>query len=299
MLLLVPADSPPWILEAFFNIPCPAALLRTGGRVAPAFLLRFPLILEPAEVAPPPQKDDLVLVSLDYRWITWAKGKGLRAVWLNPEGVSCPAIHPLHDLEIRNLEELRKPIRFSLPDIAEALEILRAHGASEKVVRHSAAVAGVAHFLGEKLREKGVALAPLLAHRGGLLHDLDKLQSLEGGEHGEKAAQILRDLGYPALGEIARRHVLRPGLGPRTWEEKLVFYADKIVEEEEVVGMEGRLAALYARYPQFHREITAGEAVLREIQKEILAILGMSEAELLARLRELPLDLPRPFCSGS
>ncbi len=272
----------------------PVALLRTGGKPPPQALLRFPLILEPAEISPPERKDDLVLVSADYGWINFAKGKRLRAVWLNPQGLLCPCPHPLHDLEIRDLGELRKPLEFKLPDLAEALQILKEKGVPENVIRHAAAVAGVAFLLAEKLREKGIEVDPLLVHRGGLLHDLDKIESLrEGGEHGERAAEILADLGYPVLGEIAKKHVLRPGKVPRTWPEKIVFLADKLVEGEEVVGLEARLSSLRERYPEFQAEISAGEVFLRTLQNQVLNVLGLSEAELLLLLRNRDLSLPQ------
>ncbi|MCS7240471.1 MAG: HDIG domain-containing protein [Candidatus Bipolaricaulota bacterium] len=275
------------------KIPHPTALLRAQGRADPAFLLRFPLILDPAEVSPPPKKDDLVLLSPEYAWIKWAKGKGLRAVWLNPAGEKCPEAHPWHDLEIGNLTALQKPLSFRLPDIPEALDILRAQGVPEHVVMHSAAVAAVGYFLAQKLREKGIDVDPLLAHRGGLLHDLDKVASVhEEGTHGEKAAVILADLGYPALGEIARKHVLYPGRLPRTWEEKLVFLADKLVEGAEVVGIMARMAALKKRYPHAQKEISSCEPFVYALQNQLLLALEMSEEELLVALRKLPLSLP-------
>ncbi len=299
-MLLLPVDSPAWVFEACTKTPYPTVLLRTSGEVTPTLLLRFPLILDPQELPASGEKKDLAVLSPHYTWIQWAKDQGLRAVWLNPQGNPCPAVHPLHDLEVRELSDLTTPLRFPYPDLAESLEILRNHGVPENVVRHSAAVAGVAHFLGKKLREKDIPVDLLLVHRGGLLHDLDKLQSAqENSVHGEEAAQILSDLGYPALGEIARRHVLRPGQGPRTWEEKLVFYADKIVEEDEVVGLEGRLRELRARYPRFHGEIAKGEPFLRDVQNKILLVLGLREPELLALLRELSLGLPPQFCLES
>ena len=269
------------------------ALLRTTGNPPPSALLRFPFILEPAELPTIEKKDDLVLVSPDYGWIQWAKGKGFRAVWLNPQGLSCPSVHPLHDQEIRDPRELQTPLEFKLPDLAEALEILKREGVPENVVRHSLAVAGVAFFLAEKLREKGIDVDPLRVHRGGLLHDLDKISSLsEGGDHGERAAQILAELGYPKLGEIARAHVLRPGRFPRNWPEKIVFLADKLVEGEEVVGLEARLSALKERYPQFQAEISAGEAFVRTLENQVLTVLGLTEPELLSILRGRDLRLP-------
>lgn len=296
MLLLLPADSPSWALAASAEAPYPAALLRATGQVDPAFLLRFPLILEPTELTPPPKKDDLVLISPNYAWIKWAKERGFRAVWLNPARAKCPETHPWHDLEIHDLRDLQKPLLFYLPDIAESVSILRAHSVPENVVLHCAAVAGVAYFLAEKLREKGVAVDHLLAHRGGLLHDLDKVTTTnEEGGHGEKAAVILADLGYTALGEIARRHVLYPGRLPRTWEEKLVFLADKLVENLEVVGISARLAALRKRYPQAQEEIASCEPFVHALQNQVLLALEMSEEELLEELRKLPLNLPAEF----
>jgi len=296
VLLLIPSDSPPWALASFASLSHPVALLRTAGKISPAFLLRFPFILDPAEITRPEKKDDLVLVSCDYSWINWAKGKGLRAIWLNPEGLPCPAVHPLHDLEIRDPAELQKPLNFSLPDLAETLEILRGHGVPENVIKHSAAVAGVAHFLAQRLRARGIEIDPLLVHRGGLLHDLDKVSSLnEDTEHGVKAAEILANLGYPELGKIAEAHVLKPGRLPRSWPEKLVFLADKLVEGGEVVGLSSRLSALRERYPQFREQIAASKPFVRSLQNQILLALGLSEEELLQELKSLDLELPAEF----
>lgn len=293
MMLVVPGDSPACVLLACANAPYPSALIRTEEKPEPLFLLRFPLILDRHEIPQPENKDDLVLVSPNYDWICWAKAKNLRAVWLNFEGDLCPLAHPVHDLELRDPKELEKPLRFTLPDLPEALQILRRNGVPENVVRHSAAVAAVAHFLAERLRNQGVPVDPLLAHRGGLLHDLDKIESVkENCVHGEKAAEILASLGYPKLAEIARAHVLRPRNLPKTWEEKLVFYADKLVEEDKVVGLEARLSALRARYPEFLTEIQSGEPFLMALHAQILLTLDLGEPELLRELQGIPLELP-------
>ncbi len=292
-MLLVPSTSPALLLEGAAHVSGPKALIRTGRPDLP-FLLRFPLILDPEEIPRPEKKDDVVLVSPDYGWVRWAKGKGFRAVWANFEGERCPEIHPFHDLELRQPEDWKKPWKFELPDLEESLGILRDHGVPQHVVEHSAVVAAVGFLLAERLREKSVPLDPLLVHRGGLLHDLDKIWSLkEGNDHGERAAAILEKFGYPKLGEIAKRHVLHPERLPRTWEEKLVFLADKLVEGKEVVGIRRRLSALLRRYPNFRTEIQAGASFISSLQNEVLFALGMSESELLAELKMCERGLPK------
>ncbi|MBC7264593.1 MAG: HAD family hydrolase [Chloroflexi bacterium] len=50
---------------------------------------------------------DAVVVGDDYQTdVIGAKEAGLRAIWFNPSGASCPLAHPLHDAEVRTMAEL-------------------------------------------------------------------------------------------------------------------------------------------------------------------------------------------------
>jgi len=93
---------------------------------------------------------------------------------------------------------------------------------------------------------------PILAHRGGLLHDLAKATHHQGMDHGQLAGEMLRQKDEPALADIADHHMLFTLLDevrmPRTWEQKLVYYADKLVEKNELVSVDERLAGLQERY---------------------------------------------------
>ncbi|MFN3347083.1 MAG: HDIG domain-containing metalloprotein [Candidatus Bipolaricaulaceae bacterium] len=290
MLVLVPSDAPPELLRAVAAFAPNRLLLRAARLPAWPLLSLFPLAVPPEAVEGGP---DAVLIAPDYPWIRWAKGRRLRAVWYNPKAAFCPEPHPLHDREMRSAAELGRTWEFPWPDVEECLRLLQEQGVPQNVVEHSAAVAAVAHFLAERLRARGVEVDPILVHRGGLLHDLDKIASLnEEGEHGLRAAEVLARLGYPELGRIAQAHVLGPGHLPHSWPEKLVFLADKWVEGAKVVGLTARLAALRERYPQFQEKIAACEPFVRTLQNQVLLALGLTEAELLGELQKLPLSLP-------
>lgn len=296
MLVLAPADASSELLRGLAAAAPNRALLRTGRLPPFSILALFPLVIPPEAVS---GGEDAVLVASDYAWIRWAKARGLRALWYNPQGSFCPEPHPLHDREVREPTELARAWDFPWPDIPACLRLLREHGVPENVVAHSAAVAAVAHFLAERLRARGVDVDPVLVHRGGLLHDLDKIASLnEEGEHGLRAAEILAAHGHPELGRIAQAHVLQPGRLPSSWPEKLVFLADKWVEGSRVVGLEARLSALKKRYPEFQEKITACEPFVRTLQNQVLLALGRTEAELLAELQGLALSLPPEVLEG-
>ncbi|MCR4391849.1 MAG: HAD-IA family hydrolase [Candidatus Acetothermia bacterium] len=223
--------------------------------------------------------------------VVGAKGAGLRAIWYNPAGMPCPFAHPIHDGEVQTLGDLPDVLgRSFLPDVAEALGLLREHAVPENIVRHSLAVAAAAHHLARRLRERGVAVDPLLAHRGALLHDLDKASSAVPADHGVRAGQILRDLGAARLAAIAERHVL--GATPVTWEEKLVHYADKVVEGDEVVGLVARVTALSCRYTAQGAEIAQALPGLLALEEEIAAAAGVAPGDLLDELGQLDPALP-------
>ena len=122
---------------------------------------------------------EATMVGDDYRAdVCGAKQAGLRAIWYNPAASPCPDVHPLHDAEVQALASL--PATLSgprLPDVAECLQLLAGQEVPPNVITHCRAVAAVAHDLACRLRSRGHAVDPLLAHRGGLLHDLDKASS--------------------------------------------------------------------------------------------------------------------------
>lgn len=226
--------------------------------------------------------------------VVGAKRAGLRAIWFNPAGARCPLAHPVHDAEIWALADLSATLGALgeplLPDVVECLKVLQEHSVPENIARHSLAVAGVAHHLAELLQAQGVAVDPLLSHRGGLLHDLDKVSSDKPAEHGVKAGRVLRELGWPKLAAIAEEHVL--GAHPGTWEEKVVHYADKIVEEDAVVGLAVRVTALSCRYASEGDRIARALPRLLALEEEIMGNLSSSRDEILAELRGLDLRLP-------
>jgi HD superfamily phosphodiesterase len=82
---------------------------------------------------------------------------------------------------------------------------------------HAELVAWMAYVLGVMLRGQGIQLDPILAHRGGLLHDLDKLHTLDpwSHPHGEMGAAFLAQQGHPDLAQIVAGHVLRTSLAAR------------------------------------------------------------------------------------
>lgn len=246
------------------------------------------------ELGLPPEKVAMVgdAYSAD---IVGATTAGLRAIWFNPASTPCPLVHPVHDAEIRTLTKLPPLLAQPfLPNGGECLRILREHAVPENVVQHSLAVAAAAHHLAVRLRERGVAVDPLLVHRGAMLHDLDKVSSEKPTEHGMRAGRILRELGWPALAGIAERHVL--GAVPTTWEEKLVHYADKIVDEDRVVGLVERVTSLACRYSAQGEQIARALPALLSLEAEILGRIGIPAAELLAELGQLDVELP-PFVS--
>lgn len=200
-------------------------------------------------------RDQMVMIGDLYDWdISGAKLAGWKAVWYNPGNQPCPGCLPFHDIEINDMVQL--PVALEqplLPEIPTCLLWLQQNGASAHLMTHVQQVAAIAYALAVWLRAAGMDVNPILAHRGGLLHDLAKASKHEAGtDHGQAAGALLRQKGEPALAEIADHHMLFTLMDeartPRTWEQKLVYYADKLVEKNELVTVDERLSGLQERY---------------------------------------------------
>ena len=123
-----------------------------------------------------------------------------------------------------------------------------------------------------------------LVESGALLHDLGRSRT-HGIEHGAIGGQMARQLGMPMeLAHVIERHV---GAGltveeanrnnlpkgcyiPETLEEKIVCYADKLIEGAHEVGINSAIDNFAQELGDDHPAIKR----LQDLHREMVAILG-------------------------
>ena len=134
-----------------------------------------------------------------------------------------------------------------IPDEAEALRIHRKYGSIPVIVEHCRAVERVARVIASGLVRRGVAVDEKVIQVGALLHDIGRTR-IQTVRHGYEGAEILRREGVDEkVVEVVKRHVgagitreeaRRLGLPegdymPRTLEQKVVCFADKMIDSNK------------------------------------------------------------------
>jgi uncharacterized protein len=145
-----------------------------------------------------------------------------------------------------------------LPSREQANLLLRKYKCSPEVLRHCEAVAELATETARKLQGKGVKINVELVEAGALLHDLGRSKS-HTVDHVVEGAKIAKAEGLPEdLVDVIKRHVgggitssEAEGFGwpkdiyaPITLEEKVVSYADKLIDNSKRVPIEVEIKRL-------------------------------------------------------
>ena len=135
-----------------------------------------------------------------------------------------------------------------IPDERQALSLHEKYGSDERIVEHCRLVAKVSLILSEALAERGKSIDRNATLAGALLHDIGRSRT-HAVEHGYVGASMLEQEGVDGVVvEIVRRHV---GAGisaeeavslgfpkgdyvPRTLEQKVVCFSDKMVSSNSV-----------------------------------------------------------------
>ena len=161
-----------------------------------------------------------------------------------------------------------------IPTKEEALGLLKKHGIEGNVLCHVKKVNEVAMKIGLKLKEEGENVNISLLDAASLLHDIGKrLSDITDMNHIEAGVKILKDEGMPEIAEVISKHattsLLDPDTEPKTWEEKIVYYADMRVVEDELVSLDERINYLVTRYPQLKKVIPKVLPKIKNIEKEI------------------------------
>jgi len=169
-----------------------------------------------------------------------------------------------------------------LPNREQAIELLRKNKCPPQVISHCIAVADLAVETAIKLQGKGYEINVELVEAGALLHDLGRSKS-HTVDHAIVGAQIGQSIGLPdSVIEIIKRHVgagitaeeaaklgwPKDNYSPQTLEEKVVSYADKLIDNSIRTPIETEIRRL-----QKENKCEAAERV-RKLSEEITSLLG-------------------------
>jgi len=171
-----------------------------------------------------------------------------------------------------------------LPSERGALTLLRKSGCSSDVIRHCKAVAKLAVEMAEICTKKKMDVDVNLVEIGALLHDIGRSRT-HGVDHAVTGAEIARSLGLPSqVISVIERHIgggitaeEAEDLGwpnksymPRTIEEKIVAYADKLIEGSRKVPIDRAVDDFERKLGTNHPAVDR----LRQLHEEMSAILG-------------------------
>ncbi|MDG6989288.1 MAG: HDIG domain-containing protein [Nitrososphaerota archaeon] len=166
-----------------------------------------------------------------------------------------------------------------IPSEEEAVALHRKHGSDERIIRHCEAVAWVARVLAEEFERGGRKVDGKAVIAAAALHDIGRSQ-VQTVRHGVEGAEIAKNEGVDArVVEIIRRHV---GAGisaeeakdlglpdfdyiPRTVEERIVCFADKLVDGDKVRPFEAEVHRFVAK----KHDVARLMRLKRELQEEL------------------------------
>lgn len=154
--------------------------------------------------------------------------------------------------------------------------------------RHVTLVAKVAEWIATKYQNLNIKYQiniPLL-RAAALLHDIDKtVPKLPGEQHPDTAVRILTEEGMEEVAALVKTHplhaILDPAIFPKTWEEKLLYLADKMVKYE-ILTVDRRIQLWNDEHlpPEAQKILDACYPLVKKLEKEILDIIGVKPADI-------------------
>lgn len=175
-----------------------------------------------------------------------------------------------------------------IPDENQAKRLWDKYLLPEPKRVHAELVARVASFFVRECNRHipGANANEALVIAGGLLHDIDKaVVKREGERHPDTAVRILRQEGMDEVADLVVTHPLHaivdPSICPKTWEEKLLYLADKMVKYE-IITVDKRFALWNEEHlPQEAQEmLDRCYPEVKKLEKEIFGFIGVEPQEV-------------------
>lgn len=185
--------------------------------------------------------------------------------------------------------------------LTEVYKIQKEYRVPGHVLAHIAEVTKVAVILADEFQKKGFKIRKSLVKKGALLHDVLRIcdfrtfepekfpqkaspedlkiwqqirQKYQKIGHAKAMANILRKKGEKALADIVEKHDFLKVDQLKNWEEKIVYYADKRVEQDKVVPLNQRLTEGAKRNRKEKSNLSKTEEKIFQLEKEIENAIG-------------------------
>ena len=169
----------------------------------------------------------------------------------------------------------------------EGLELLKAYGTPERVVRHCIAVTDTAVAIATELNKHGYSLNIELVTGAGIIHDIARVED----DHEKVGAEYAMSIGLEEEAAIIRTHMRYPYFNKieEVNETDMVCLADRTVKEDQYVGIDERIEyiinkARAAGASEEHiAKINKKREETRQFMSDIESVIGMSVDELCGR----------------
>ena len=185
----------------------------------------------------------------------------------------------------------------NIPTRKESMQLLANQNLPKNLMEHIFIVNKIAVFLAEQLRNSGTAsINTDLVDKASLLHDIAKPVDFGRNTnlHPRVGADMLAKKGYLEIAEIIKKHTITSVLAPlqkdklSTWEEKIVFYADKRENEGKIVSVKERL--LGWREMQKPMEFEKYYSAVSALEREIFGQLNFRPDQLTEKMLKSEID---------
>ena len=190
-----------------------------------------------------------------------------------------------------------KNTKDKIPDRAECEDLMVRYAMLPNIVEHSRQVMRVSLAITDHLRE-GLPINRDLIVAAALLHDITKTRSLQTGEkHADSGGVLLRKLGFRRVAEIVEQHVTIPDLNLQGGleEREIVYYADKRVMHNVIVGLDERVDDLIKRYAtdeKIRRRILLNKNQALAVERKISGFMKMDIHQAIGKLVAHDRDKP-------
>ena len=167
-----------------------------------------------------------------------------------------------------------------IPTVDEAKKLWDTYSLPKEKRVHVTLVARVALYLAAKLQD--IAIDVKLLEAAALLHDIDKaVPALPGERHPDAAVRVLRAEGYGVVADVVATHplhtILDGAISPKTWEQKLLYLADKMVKYD-IVGVDRRFALWNNEHlpPDAQKILDTAYPKVKELEQEVFNVSGIT-----------------------